>query len=64
MKYGELPGNVVLKKGEANFKNKCVVNVTQIESVDKRSVQEEIGSLSEERMAEVYEGIKLIMDMP
>jgi len=64
LKYGELPGNVVLRKGEANLKEKCVVNVTQIESVDKRNVQEEIGTLSEKRMAEVYEGIKLIMDTP
>jgi len=64
MKYGELPGNVVLRRGEANLKEECVVNVTQIESFDKRSVQEKIGTLSEKRMAEVYEGIKLIMNIP
>ncbi len=64
MKYGELPGNVVLRKGEANLKKKCVVNVTQIKSVDKRSVQEKIGTFSDKRMTEVYEGIKLIMDIP
>ena len=64
MKYGELPGNVVLRKGEANLKEECVVNVTQIESVDKRSVQEKIGTLSDKRMAEVYEGIRLIMNIP
>ena len=64
MKYGELPGNVVLRKGEANLKEKGMVNVTQIESVDKRSVQEEVGTLSEKRMAEVYEGIRLIMNIP
>ena len=64
MKYGELPGNVVLRKGEANLKKQCVVNVTQIKSVDKRSVQEKIGTLSDKRMTEVYEGIKLIMNIP
>ena len=64
MKYGELPGNVVLKKGEANLKKRCVVNVTQIKSVDKRSVREKIGTLSDKRMTEVYEGIKLIMNIP
>jgi len=64
MKYGELPGNVVLRKGEVNLKKKCVVNVTQIKSVDKRSVQEKIGTLSEKRMTEVHEGIKLIMNIP
>ena len=64
MKYGELPGNVVLRKGEANLPNKCVVNVTQIKSVDKRSVQEKIGTLSNKWMTEVREGIKLIMNIP
>ena len=64
MKYGELPGNVVLRKGEANLKKECVLNATQIKSVDKRSVQEKIGTLSDKRMTEVYAGIKLIMDIP
>lgn len=64
MKYGELPGNVVLRKGEANLTKRCVVNVTQIKSVDKRSVQEKIGTLSDKRMTEVYEGIKLVMNIP
>jgi mRNA interferase MazF len=64
MKYGELPGNIVLEKGEANIPKQCVVNMTQIKSVDKRSLKEKIGTLSDKRMIEVYEGIKLIMDFP
>jgi mRNA interferase MazF len=64
MKIGELPGNVVLRKGEANLPKKCVVNVTQIKSVDKNSLREKIGSLSKNRMTEVYEGMKLVMNIP
>jgi mRNA interferase MazF len=37
LKFGELPGNVVLNKGEANLPRRCVVNITQIISVDKRA---------------------------
>lgn len=62
LKFGELPGNVVLRKGEANLPKRCVVNVTQIKSVDKNSLQEKIGTLSAERLAEVHQGVKLIMD--
>ena len=51
LKFGELPGNVVLQKGEANVPKRCVVNVTQIKSVDKRWLGEKIGTLSNERMA-------------
>ena len=64
MKFGDLPGNVVLRKGEANLPKKCVVNVTQIKSVDKKSLKEKIGSLSKKRMTEIYEGIKLVMNIP
>ncbi len=64
MKFGELPGNVVLRKGEANILKKCVINVTQIKSVDKKSIKEKIGTLSKRRMDEVHDGLKLIMSMP
>ena len=40
MKFAELPGNIALKKGEANVPKKCVINVTQIKSVDKKSIKE------------------------
>lgn len=63
MKFGELPGNVILRKGEANLPKKCVVNVTQIKSVDKKSLKEKIGKLSKKRMEEVYEGVKLVMSI-
>ncbi len=63
LKYGNLPGNVVLRKGEANLPRKCVVNVSQIKSVDRSSLKEKIGSLSTRRMQEVNEGLTLVMDI-
>jgi len=62
LKFGELPGNVLLKKGEANMPKRCVINVTQIKSVDKSSIKEKIGTLSKRKMAEVQEGLELILD--
>ncbi len=50
MKFGELSGNIVLKKGEANLPKKCVVNVTQIKSVDKKSIKEKIGTLPKKKI--------------
>jgi mRNA interferase MazF len=64
MKFGELPGNVILRKGEANLPKKCVINITQIKSVDKTSIKEKIGTLSKKRMDEVHEGLKLVMTIP
>ena len=64
MKFAELPGNVVLRKGEANLPKRCVINVTQIKSVDKKSIKEKIGTLSKERVNEVHAGLKLVMKLP
>jgi mRNA interferase MazF len=63
LKYGDLPGNVSLKKGESNMPKSCVINATQIKSVDKRSLKEKIGTLSGEKISEVMEGLKLVMSI-
>ena len=64
IKFGELPGNVVMRKGEANLPKKCVINTTQIKSVDKKSIKEKIGTLSKKKMDEVYDGLKLVLSIP
>lgn len=63
LKFGDLPGNVTLRKGEANMPMKCVVNATQIKSVDKTSLSEKIGPLSNQTMEEVVRGLQLVMDI-
>ena len=64
LKFSELPGNVPLAKGEANMPKRCVINATQVKSVDKSSLVEKIGSLSSEKMEQVVAGLKLVMDIP
>jgi len=61
MKFGELPGNVTLSKGESNMPKSCVFNVTQIKAVDKNAIGDLIGALSANHLNEVYAGIHLIM---
>src|SRR3990172_3743489 len=61
LQRAESPGNVLLKKGEANLPKQSVVNITQIFAVDKRDLTEKIGSLSRERMAQVLEGLDLLI---
>jgi len=62
--FSELPGNVLLAKGEANMPKRCVINATQLKSVNKSSLVEKIGSLSYEKMDQVVSGLKLVMDIP
>ena len=63
LKFGELPGNVLLDEGEANLPKPCVINVTRIKTVDKIRLKEKIGSLTKERMARVEDGLKLVLNL-
>ncbi|MCD4739064.1 MAG: type II toxin-antitoxin system PemK/MazF family toxin [Anaerolineae bacterium] len=62
LKRAEVPGNVLLVKGEANLPKQSVVNVTQIFTVDKRDLVEWIGRLSRRRVRQILDGMLLLME--
>ncbi len=62
LKRATAPGNVLLKKGEANLPKKSVVNISQIFTVNKSDLSEKIGSLKFGRFQEVLQGIQLITE--
>jgi len=62
LKRSKSPGNVVLKRGEANLPKKSVVNITQIFTVNKYDLSEKIGTLSKARIHEVLNGIRLLTE--
>ena len=62
LKYADVPGNVALKKGEANLPKASVVNVSQIFTIDKTQLDEYIGTLSSKRVNEILDGISLFLE--
>jgi mRNA interferase MazF len=62
IKRSAAPGNVLLKKGEANLKKDSVVNITQLVTVDKADLAERIGTLSPARVREIVGGIRLLIE--
>ena len=58
------PGNVLLKKGEANLPKASVVNVSQILTVDKAELVECTGKLSGAAAGGVRAGLHLLFDQP
>jgi mRNA interferase MazF len=56
------PGNVLLKKGEANLPKPSVVNVSQILTVDKSELVEQVGKLSAGAAEAVRDGLHLLFD--
>ncbi len=62
LKRAAAPGNVLLKKGEANLPKDSVVNISQLVTVDKTDLAEKMGSLSSTRIKKVIEGIRLLVE--
>jgi mRNA interferase MazF len=62
LKRGKAPGNVFLKKGEGNLRKDCVVNVSQILTVDKADLVDKIGMLSKSRIMQIVQGIELVIE--
>ena len=62
MKRALAPGNVALKKGEANLPKRSVVNISQIFTVNKSDLSEKIGTLSKDRILQVLQGIRLLTE--
>jgi mRNA interferase MazF len=63
LKRAQAPGNVLLEKGEGNSPKQSVVLVSQIFTVDKAQLGEFIGTLSEQRVKQILEGIYLMTEI-
>lgn len=52
------PGNLLLDDGEANLPKQSVVVVSQIETVNKEDLGKYVGSLSDNRIKQIFSGMK------
>ena len=50
VRLGAAPGNVLLAEGEAGLPKASVVNVSQLATVDKVNLLDELGQLGDDRM--------------
>ena len=55
------PGNVLLKARRAGLPKDSVVNVSQLITIDKRFLADKVKTLNSPTMAEVDEGLRLIL---
>jgi mRNA interferase MazF len=53
LRLAAAPGNVRVRKGEANLPRSCVVNVSQLLTVDRSRLEHPIGSQAPARLREV-----------
>jgi len=57
-----VPGNVTLRKGDANLPKASVVNVSQVLTIDKAELVERIGKLPASAVDAVRSGLQLLFD--
>jgi len=62
IKRAKAPGNVLLDDSEAHLPKQSVVIVTQIFTVDKAQLGEYIGRLSNKRVRQILDGVRLITE--
>lgn len=62
LKRAAAPGNLLLKKGEANLPKESVVNISRLVTVDKSDLVGKIGTLSAAKTRKIIDGIRLLLD--
>lgn len=62
LKRAQSPGNVLLEPGEGGLSKQSVVLASQIFTIDKSHLGEQIGSLSVRRIRQILDGISLIIE--
>jgi mRNA interferase MazF len=61
LRLAEMPGNVRLRKGEAGLPQACVVNVSQLRTVDRSRLSDRIGAVGDDRMTQILRGLALVL---
>jgi mRNA interferase MazF len=62
-KRAKSPGNVLLEVGEANLPKQSIVVVSQVSTVKKAQLGEYIGSLTQERIHQIFAGMRFLQKM-
>ena len=60
LRLAAMPGNVRLRKGEANLPRPSVVNVSQVVTIDRARLTDSLGILEGDRLRDVLAGLALL----
>jgi len=55
------PGNVRCSRRDTGLLKSCVVNVSQLATIDKRALLDRVGMLAAPKLALVEEGVRLVL---
>ena len=61
VRWAEAPGNVLLPRRSTGLPKESVANVSQIVTIDKNSILERVGRVSEHEIHRILRGIDLVL---
>jgi mRNA interferase MazF len=61
LKWGEAPGNVVLKAKLTGLPKDSVANLSQIVALDKTALTERVGRISKQQLQLVFAGLDIVL---
>jgi mRNA interferase MazF len=61
LRLAALPGNVRLARGEAGLPHACVVNVSQLRTIDRTRLSERVGAIRPAKLRLVLRGLALLL---
>lgn len=61
LRLAAMPGNVRLSRGEAGLPRACVVNISQLRTIDRSRLGARVGVLGHARMRDVLVGLALLL---
>ena len=63
LRLATAPGNVLLHSVESGLPKDSVINVSQLVTLDKQLLDERVGHVTATTLAEVEDGIRLVLDL-
>lgn len=63
LRLAEAPGNVMITKADTGLSKDSVANVSQIVTIDKEFLTEQIGQLRPQVLAQVEDGVRLVLGL-
>lgn len=61
LRWAGSPGNVLLERGSANLPEDSVANVSLIQAIDRRLLDQRVGKLPEHELQQILSGVDVIL---
>jgi mRNA interferase MazF len=63
LRIAAAPGNVLLRASESGLAKDSVINVSQIITLDKQTLDQRVGHVTARTLAQAEDGLRLVLDL-